>query len=113
MKKACRNTSSAVSSSKKSLEQKPVRQIREAEEDTITSPLFQVTSTRGSPPLSVELVIDEVKVSMELDTGATMSIMPEHLFRHLWPGRDIPVTSVRLCGYNQDPIPVVAAVMLQ
>lgn len=107
--KVCRNASSSTSSSKKALEQKPVRQIRELEEDTITSPLFQVTSTRGSPPLLVELVMDEVEVSMELDTGATMSIMPEQLFRQLFPGRDIPVTSVRLCGYNQDPIPVVGS----
>ncbi len=44
---------------------------------------------------------------MEVDTGATMSLMSANTLYRLWPGRKVQTTKVRLCSYSKEPIPVV------
>ena len=44
---------------------------------------------------------------MEIDTGASASLMSENLFKSLWPGRSLQATEVRLCSYSKQKIPVV------
>ena len=46
---------------------------------------------------------------MEVDTGASMSIMSESTFKELWPGRSLHTTDVRLQSYSKEPIPVVGS----
>ena len=46
-------------------------------------------------------------VAMEVDTGASVSLMSEKVFRELWPRRSLTTTKVRLCNYNKDPIQLV------
>ena len=50
---------------------------------------------------------------MEVDTGASMSLMPETTYRRLWPGRSLSATSVRLSTYSKEPIPVVGSTQVQ
>ena len=44
---------------------------------------------------------------MEVDTGASVSIMSEATFEQLWPGRSLSPTEVRLCTYLREPIHVL------
>ena len=77
------------------------------EEDELA--LIHVASTSGSPPISVEVLIDDIKVAMEVDTGASVSFMSGKCFRELWPRRSLLPTKVRLSNYNKDPIPLLGS----
>lgn len=59
------------------------------------------------PPLEIQIQMDDCLVKMEVDTGASMSLMSEKAFRELWPRRSLSTTEVRLCSYSKQPIHVV------
>ena len=50
-------------------------------------------------------------VIMEVDTGASFSIMSETetTFQSLWPERRLDCTEVRLQSYSKETIPVVGS----
>ena len=47
---------------------------------------------------------------MEIDTGASLSIMSEQEFLNLWPERSVVATDVTLHSYSGECIPVVGSV---
>ena len=54
--------------------------------------LFHVAkgpSSINAPPIKVKVRVDECVISMEVDTGAAMSLMSEATFSKLWPGREL------------------------
>jgi len=59
------------------------------------------------PPLQVTLRLDECDVPMELDTGASMSLISEETWEKLWPGRVLSKTKFQLCTYSEEPLPVL------
>ena len=63
--------------------------------------------TAHSPPIKVDVKLDDCVVKMEVDTGATMTILSETTFQGLWSGRDLQPSQVRLQAYTKEPIPVV------
>jgi len=48
------------------------------------------------PPIQVSVSVDDIDVSMELDTGAAVSIMSAEQCKQLWPGRSLGSTTVKL-----------------
>ena len=60
-----------------------------------------------SPPIHVKVKLDECLVTMEVDTGAAVTLMSEATFANLWPGRELHPSRVRLQAYSGEPIPVV------
>ena len=81
----------------------------EDEQDSKDSPFHHVRScgVAHSPPIRIQVKLDECLVNMEVDTGASMSLMSETTFRGLWPGRDLRPSKVRLQTYSKQSIPVV------
>ena len=63
--------------------------------------------------LKIEFKLDGCSICMEIDTGATMSVMSETTFNQLWPGRCLFATDVRLCSYAKEPISVLGCVELK
>ena len=49
-----------------------------------------------SPPIKVHVELDSCKVSMEVDTGATVSIITEALYRKLWPRRGLAIKTTNV-----------------
>ena len=41
------------------------------------------------PPIKVQIGVDDCLVSMEVDTGASNTIMAETTYQRLWPGRSL------------------------
>ena len=77
---------------------KLVRRVSEGdtEEDPI-EPLMTVRSTgKYTLPLEVRVLIDNYSRPMELDTGASRSVISENKFRRLWPDRKLESSTVRL-----------------
>jgi hypothetical protein len=58
-------------------------------------------------PIKVQVGVEDCLVTMVVDTGAFMSLMPETTYRRLWPGRGLSATSVRPSIYSKEPLPVV------
>ena len=86
---------------------KQVRRVQDEEDEE--EPMYHVRlhGSIKSPPILVKLTVDDCLLKMELDTGASMSIMSAATFHELWPGRNLDSTDVRLQSYSKEPIPVV------
>ena len=67
----------------------------EGEQDLEDSPFHHVSScgVTHSPPIQIKVKFDECLVVMEVDTGASMSLISETTFRGLWSGRVLPPLS--------------------
>ena len=87
IRKACKarrpDRSKAESSSSSSV-RRSVHQVQsfvsnEDEQDTsdVDEHLFCVNTVTKSPPLMIEILLDNQKVSMEIDTGASVSVISE------------------------------------
>ena len=89
--------------------QEEVDVIEEEELDEAVANLYQIRCGRriSPPPITVKVKLDDRTVDMEVDSGASLSLMAESTFNRLWPGRSLLPSSVRLQTYLQEPIPVV------
>ena len=68
---------------------------------------LRLKGTTKTPPIMVELKVDNCIIPMEVDTGASVSLMPYSTFARLWPGRSLEPTSVRLRTYSNELLSVV------
>ena len=74
-----------------------------SEQETYT--LFPVNSQRASP-IEVSVTVDGVPMTMELDTGAAVSVISEHTYHSTWP-HDRPAlqpSSTKLQTYSGEVI---------
>ena len=105
-KRTTKTTTKRLPSPKSRL--RPVHQVEEegGEEDLLH--LFTVKSQVDpkNPPITTEVVIDNHTVTLEVNTGASTSVIPESLFTELWPGRSLEPTDVRLRSYTKEEIPI-------
>ena len=88
------------------LESQPIQQISEVTQGRGRQPPITVRQ----PPITVQVGVDECTVTMEVDTGASMTIMPEPTYHKFWPGRGLSQSSVKLQNYS---IPVVGSTTVQ
>ena len=84
---------------------KPASEVKavdgEAEEDNVESLCAVKSPTGRIPPLKVPVLIDGCEVLMEIDTGASRSIMSENVFRSIWPKRKLQASSIKLRTYSK------------
>ena len=89
---------------------KQLQESESSEEDYLL--LDTVGEIHGlyQPPIKVPVQIDGRDVEMELDTGASVSVMSEKLYKQLWPGRSLSTTPIRLQTYSKQPLDVIGSV---
>ena len=75
--------------------------------DATGSSLFHLTGNTQVQPFEVTVMVDSKPLWMEIDTGATSSLVAESTFKELWPDKELDATKVRLCSYSGEPIPVL------
>ena len=56
------------------------------------------------------MLIDNCSLPMELDKGASRSVISENKFQQLWPDRKLESSTVRLRTYSQEPLSVMCQV---
>ena len=94
----------------------PVRQVGE---ETDSDDSLQLIQTLGEgqegrqPPIQVHVEVDNCSVPMEVDTGASVSIMSEATYHKLWPRRGLSAANIRLQTYSKEPIAVVGSTDVQ
>ena len=95
----------------------PVRRVGDDSEDDSDDSSQPVMTVRGPgnslPPIKVHVVVDDCSMPMEVDTGASVRLISETLFRQLWPGRNVNGTTVRLQTYSKEPLVVVGSIEVQ
>ena len=117
----CKSPRTPQPGTPRSQNQRHLRQIRQVEDDPggdSEDSLEEVQAVNQSgggklPPLKVCLQVDECEIPMEIDTGASMSIMSEDTYRKIWPTRKLEVSNVKLQTYSKEPLPVVGAQSVQ
>ena len=60
--------------------------------------LYAMGSTPN--PLIVDVTIDGIKVPMEIDTGASVSLISEKMFQQNWTEKELKASSVLLRTYT-------------
>ena len=124
IKGACRSRMSRPQESKPT-QKKPISEVLPDSEEPISSvvseeehsdqlskdecTLHQVASN-SSKLLEVQVEINNKCVTVELDTGAAITIMSEKSYHSLFPGLQLDNSSVRLKSYSEQTILVVGQV---
>ena len=73
----------------------------------------QYDQRRSAQPLTVRMLFNAIEVEMEVDTGASATIMSEATYRRLWPKAKAPLlqpTQARLQTYTGEPLTVLGAI---
>ena len=79
----------------------------EGQEEDIAYLLHQQSSKRNSKPIVTTVKINETEVEMEVDTGATYSLISMDTYRRLWPDQRKPIlrkTDVTLRTYTGEKV---------
>ena len=100
-KKFCRNKSAAKPVYRKlpSKGRKPVRCMEEgletpSEEDDNQEELYTIHSASKSRPYVATINVDGESMQMEIDTGASLSLVSEREFQDTWPEREVSTTDI-------------------
>ena len=80
--------------------------LQENDADDEGLPLFSVSGD-NTPPIRVPLVVNDTALTMELDTGAAVTIMSERQYKELFPGAPLQQSSVLLKTYSGERLPVL------
>ena len=71
--------------------------------------LFQLGTSARSKPIEIALQIDERPVTMEVDTGAALSLVSEEVYRQTWPDKPLLQSKVNLRTYSGEQINVLGS----
>ena len=79
------------------------------EQDSIQNeyPLYCLSDAGRSKPINVEVVVDGKPLTMELDTGAAVSLVSESTYQQYWPDRQLQECKTRLITYSGEPLGVL------
>ena len=112
MKQVCRSTKGKHGGPVKTKSKtKTVRRVQneeeEEQEDEDDSFIAVNKLDTPSPPIMIKVKLDDCLVDMEVDTGASISLMSERTFNKMWPGRTLQPSTLKLRTYLKETIPVV------
>ena len=68
---------------------------------------FQLSSEKQTKPLEMHMKIEGQPESMELDTGAAVSMVSESTYNQLWPTKSPQKSFTRLRTYTEEQISVL------
>ena len=72
----------------------------EDKQDETSYALFQMSALREAP-IQVTVMLDQAEVVMEVDTGASISVMSESTFRETWKGSVPKMQYANVCVKTQ------------
>ena len=81
---------------------------------TCTYPVGTVQDHMGRVlPIKIQITVDIRSTPMEVDTGASVSLIAEATYSQLWPGRSLSTTFIKLQTYSKEPITVLGTADVQ
>ena len=91
----------------KDAEEQEEQDASDSDDPTNLCHLRSSSGMTHTPPMMVKVRVDDCEIDMEVDTGASHTLMSESTFTCLWPGRSLHHTPIRLQSYSKQPIPVL------
>ena len=96
---------------------KTVKVVQEpgVEQDSIQYeyPLYCLSDAGHCKPIKVEVVVDGNPLTMELDTGAAVSLVSESTYQEYWPDRQLQECQTRLSTYSGEPLSVLGTLEVE
>jgi len=81
----------------------------EVDSNPIDEALFNISTSPGNTtPWNVVVYINNVPVTMQIDTGASLSIMSETTFKEYLPTLSYSPSQLKLCSYSGESILLLA-----
>ena len=105
--RVCRNKSSTQRRKRQRPQRKPVHHIEESPTED-SDDEFSLNSASKPRPYIVTVDINEKSLQMEIDTGASLTLVSERTFRESWPTLKLSHTGVKLHSYSGESVPVVS-----
>ena len=56
---------------------------------------------------------DGISLEMEVDTGASLSLVAEDMYRHHWAHRELQQSQLRLCTYLCEPLEMMGSLRVR
>ena len=116
LQRMCRSAKAGNSNPSKTPRRKVgVKQVGESEDsESEADDLWLVEEVGGihklyQPPIKVPVCVDGVNVCMELDTGASVSIVSEAQYKQWWPGRSLDSSPIKLQTYSKQLLRVLGS----
>ena len=78
--------------------------------------LFHIQGCKSSPPILITLKVNGVDLTMELDTGATLSLISEKTYKELFPAETVPhlqASKAQLKTYTGKVIKILGAIEVE
>lgn len=97
--RACRAAPTGPKNRRDSRSVHQMDDLQEAQADVDECTMWSLRTT-GPRPMQIEAIVNDVPLVMELDTGASVSIIGEHKFNTLFPGTPLEHSDVRLKSYS-------------
>ncbi len=91
-----------------------INKARDSEESEDEDFLLMVEEVGGihriyQPLIKVPVSKEGTTVCMEIDTGASVSLVPESGYKQLWPGRRLDPSDINLQTYSREPLVVLGS----
>ena len=97
-----------ISGQQRPKQQGSIRVVQEGGQDSSERlneySLYQIGSKQASKPLQVEVVINGQPLSMELDTGAAVTLVSEESFHRKWSTVTLQPSTAQLHTYSGEPL---------
>ena len=74
--------------------------------------IFKVEDETAEPAILIHITMNGSKIPMELDTGATLSVMSEETWKETCPTATLQQSSARLSTYSGEPLTVLGKAMV-
>ena len=97
--------------SKRPVDQPPAHQVVADEQEEEAVPLFAL-STQVHQPITVDMLVNDVSVQMEVDTGAALSIMSQEQQEQIFPSAHLHKSNVVLRTYSAEQLKVVGEMLV-
>ena len=109
----CKKKAAALHELRVEADSSPLDMSTEKEDDSAeySFPLNYVSADRVSSaarkPILLDVKINDEPLTMELDTGASFSVIPEHIWRAKWSNVSLHNTDLRLVSYGGSEVQIV------
>ena len=112
--KVCRTKKAFHKQDKHRTSSRGTHQITEGEDnECATEYTMYNCHANGTTPLLVKVTVNDIELQMEVDTGATLSVISEHTYRKLWSDTDAPPlqhSTAKLKTYTGEKISVKGSI---
>ena len=91
---------------------KKVHKVEDVHESTEEDEyeLWAIKSSKKSKPFSTKLEVEGKSLKMEVDTGASLTLVSEQTFQSHWPDATLVESRITLSSYGGESIPVLGTI---